>query len=131
MGSNATCLSPREAKAGKESYVEDEALVGGGAEGEPTAEMDTPQQHEHRRGGRKQARRLRGRRHGHPSGVGEGSELGKPRPGPLVNVNGLEIVNTVSLSGTRGEDDEVYGPRPKNSRIHIEHQTKVGLNGSN
>ena len=70
------------------SYVEDEALVGRGAEGETTAETDAPQQHEHRRRGRKRARHLRGRRHGHLllrrwRGRPEFGSLPATRPGRL------------------------------------------------
>jgi len=85
MGSNANSTA-RNDKEG--SYVENEALVGRGAEGETTAETDAPQQHEHRRRGRKRARHLRGRRHGHLllrrwRGRPEFGSLPATRPGRL------------------------------------------------
>ncbi len=65
-----------------DSYVEDEALVGGGAEREAAAKVHAPQEHHPRRGGRQRVRRLRRRRHGHrpsssPARRRGGSEIGR------------------------------------------------------
>ena len=95
MGSNANSTA-RNDKEG--SYVENEALVGRGAEGETTAEMDAPQKHEHRRRGRKRARHLRGRRHGHLLLRHRNSEVSR-RPGPAVFATSVNRLYPASSKG--------------------------------
>ena len=88
MGSNANSTA-RNDKEG--SYVENEALVGRGAEGETTAEMDAPQKHEHRRRGRKRAPPSRApARPSPPPAVEGGPELGSlPAIRPLRQSTGI------------------------------------------